>query len=63
MGALETLALIFTAITCTAGATWVIHTAIAKVATALAVHVEEDRAVHADVIELKAMAAKKRTRR
>lgn len=56
---IETVALIFTAIGCTASATWVIHSAINKVATALAVHVEEDKAIHAKVIKLE----KQRTRR
>jgi hypothetical protein len=59
---LETLALIFTAISCTAGATWVIHTAISKVAQALAIHVEEDKTHHAKIIQLEAQA-KKRVRR
>ena len=59
---METFALIFTAVSCSAGATWVIHTAISKLSQALAVHVEEDKAIHAKVIQLEANA-KKRVRR
>jgi hypothetical protein len=51
---LETIALIFTAISCTAGATWVLRTSISKVAQALAVHAEEDKTYHAKIIQLEA---------
>jgi hypothetical protein len=57
----ETFALIFTAVSCSAGATWVIHGAISKLSQALAVHVEEDKAMHARVIQIE--SKQKRARR
>lgn len=48
----ETLALIFTAVSCTAGATWLIRSAIAGLERALAAHAKEDAIVHEKVIQL-----------
>lgn len=48
----DTLGLIFTAIGCSAGATWLLRSAIAGVERALAKHVAEDEAVHAKVIRM-----------
>jgi hypothetical protein len=55
----EAIAMIFTAVSCTAGATWLLRSAIAGLERALAAHVAEDAIVHAKVIEL----SKQRRRR
>lgn len=56
---METLALVLTAVSCTAAATWLIRSAIAGVAEALKAHVAEDEAYHAKIIQLE----KRRARR
>ncbi len=58
----DTLGLIFTAIGCSAGATWLIRSSLAGIEKALDAHVAEDKAVHAEVIDLK-KAQQKRGRR
>jgi hypothetical protein len=59
----NTISLIFTAIACSAGATWAVHSAITKVGDKLANHVAEDKIIHADVIELKDAAKRRKGRR
>ncbi len=49
---IDMLAVIFTAIGCTAGATWLLRSAIAGLEKALAAHAAEDAVVHAKVIQL-----------
>ncbi len=48
----DAVGLILTAVGCTAGATWLIRSALSDLEKALALHVAEDAEIHAKVILL-----------
>lgn len=62
MTTLEFLGLMFTAVTCTGGATYFVCSAIYSAEKALNAHAAEDAKVHADVIQLKEERAARRRR-